>query len=495
MDKNTISACIITRDEEALLPDCIASIRPWVSEICVLDTGSRDGTIAIAKACGARVSTFPWRDDFADARNASIAMAAGDWIFVIDADERLREETGPALLRAAAAPGRLGYLVVREDLRPEGPPNELAILRLFRNRPDIRFRRPVHENVMDDLIALGAGSPEDSGVRLEHVGYLPEILKTRDKHGRNLKILKRRFKEAPDDLYNAYKLAVTLPPTARDEKRNVFAAAHGRIASMSVGAIAELPFLPRFFNAYAATLAAMGALDDAIRVAEEGLGLLPDSSQLLYRRGELARCAGDYGPAVDWLQRARQNPPDSLIAADRPEDFVVQCWVSLLAIEAVAPGRVELPLDHAPTHPGVFVGIVRLMISQGMVSEASAQFAPLMESYFHLHDVRLLAGEIAWKHRDFDTARSMWELTDSTTYWGHAAAAWRALDDFRRGEVAEMPDSPQDVSVAGLGMFLARRAGREITFNPAFDMDALANAASRWQLELETAGWIAPDNG
>lgn len=182
------------------------------------------------------------------------AMATGDWIFVIDADERLRAETGPALLRAAAAPDRLGYFVVREDLRPEGPPTELAILRLFRNRPDIRYRRPVHEDVMDNLIALGAGVPEDSGVRLEHVGYLPEILQTRDKHARNLKILQRRFKEAPDDLYNAYKLAVTLPSSARSEKRNVFATAHRRIASMPAGTLGELPFLPRFFNAYAALI-------------------------------------------------------------------------------------------------------------------------------------------------------------------------------------------------------------------------------------------------
>jgi tetratricopeptide (TPR) repeat protein len=486
---NSISACIITRNEEALLPDCLASIRSWVTEICVLDTGSQDATIAIAEAHGAKVATFKWGDDFAAARNASLDMASGDWIFVIDADERLRAETGPSLLRAVETPDRIAYFIVREDLRSQGPPHELAIVRLFRNRPDIRYRRPVHEDVMDDLIALGAGTPEDSGVRIEHVGYLPEILKHRDKHARNLDILRRRFTEAPEDLYNAYKLAVTLPVSAVDEKLDILAAAQRLVSAMSAPALAQLPFLPRLFSAHAAALAFKGALGEAIGMADRGLSLSPESSELKYRRGELARCAGDLTTARNWLERARENPQRSVIAADRPDAIVALCWISLLAIAAENPGLVDLPLEQAPTDPRVYTGMVRLLFIQGHLSEAVAQFAPLLESHLHLDEVRLLGGEIAWRNRDFDTARSMWELADPSSHSGHIATAWRALEATRRGSFNEATlDPPRDVSVAALIELFCRQRGKKTVLDPIFKPDAVARAISRWQLELKHAG-------
>jgi glycosyltransferase involved in cell wall biosynthesis len=143
-----LAAFLIVRDEETLLGGCLASIQPWVGEICVLDTGSRDASVHIARSFGAKVESFTWCEDFAAARNASLAMSRAPWALVIDADERLIEETGPALARAIAVPEKLAYYVTREDLRPQGPPDCLAIARLFRNRPDIRFRRPVHEGIM-----------------------------------------------------------------------------------------------------------------------------------------------------------------------------------------------------------------------------------------------------------------------------------------------------------------------------------------------------------
>lgn len=85
----TISLCMIVRDEEAVLGRCLASVAPVVDEIVIVDTGSTDGTKAIAAACGARVFDFEWQDDFAAARNFAFDQATGDWMMWMDADDVL----------------------------------------------------------------------------------------------------------------------------------------------------------------------------------------------------------------------------------------------------------------------------------------------------------------------------------------------------------------------------------------------------------------------
>jgi len=86
----TISACMIVKDEEAVIEDCLASIHEWVDEIILVDTGSTDKTVEIAKTFS-KVKLFnqPWQDDFSYHRNYSIEQATKDWIFIIDADERV----------------------------------------------------------------------------------------------------------------------------------------------------------------------------------------------------------------------------------------------------------------------------------------------------------------------------------------------------------------------------------------------------------------------
>ncbi|MBR5910088.1 MAG: glycosyltransferase family 2 protein, partial [Schwartzia sp.] len=86
-----ISACYIVRNEAAKLDRSLASLEGAVDEIIVVDTGSSDDTVKIAETHGARVSHFPWQDDFSAARNVSLSKATGDWILVVDADEYFPE--------------------------------------------------------------------------------------------------------------------------------------------------------------------------------------------------------------------------------------------------------------------------------------------------------------------------------------------------------------------------------------------------------------------
>ncbi len=90
-----VSLCMIVKDEETNLAECLAPIASLFHEIIVVDTGSTDGTRECARRAGAKVVDFPWSDSFAAARNESLRHAGGDWIFWLDADEQLgRGESG-----------------------------------------------------------------------------------------------------------------------------------------------------------------------------------------------------------------------------------------------------------------------------------------------------------------------------------------------------------------------------------------------------------------
>ena len=85
----TISLCMIVKNEGHNLHRCLQSVQGFVNQIIVVDTGSEDNTVEIARSYGAEVHFFEWCDDFAAARNHSLSFATGDWILVLDADEKL----------------------------------------------------------------------------------------------------------------------------------------------------------------------------------------------------------------------------------------------------------------------------------------------------------------------------------------------------------------------------------------------------------------------
>lgn len=172
---------MIARDEEEMLPECLESVRGEVDEIILVDTGSRDGTAELARSLGARVFSFRWRRDFAAARNASLERAAGDWILILDCDERLDAASRGLLRQAAASGGHDGYLVHLVNL-PARTERWLA-LRLFHNRPGVRYQGRIHEQLRF------TGSAAACDATIHHFGYQPEVIAGRDKRARNRKLV------------------------------------------------------------------------------------------------------------------------------------------------------------------------------------------------------------------------------------------------------------------------------------------------------------------
>ena len=174
----SVSLTMIVRDEEASVADALRSVADLFDDIVVVDTGSTDRTreAALSACPGARIFDFPWCDDFSAARNEALRHARGEWVFWIDADDRI-DETGRAKLREVFAhlpsDGNPMYVLPCvsstpwcEHLAPVIPHH-----RLFRNRPDIRWIGRVFENVCSTNPHLGTTSvPLD--VTISHLGYI-----------------------------------------------------------------------------------------------------------------------------------------------------------------------------------------------------------------------------------------------------------------------------------------------------------------------------------
>ena len=148
-----LSVCLITKNEEKFLAQCLKSVRSLAAQIVVVDTGSTDRTVEIAKEFSAEVFAFAWCDDFAAARNAAIEHATGDWILILDADE---EVTAAQHARLEADMKQAGVIGHRLPLVNFGQENEgrSFIPRLFRNAPGVFFLGRIHEQVFPSLLPL-----------------------------------------------------------------------------------------------------------------------------------------------------------------------------------------------------------------------------------------------------------------------------------------------------------------------------------------------------
>ena len=100
----TLSVAIITRNEQAAIRRCLESVA-WADEIIVLDSGSRDGTADVARRFNARVETTTDWPGFGPQKNRALALATGDWVLSLDADEWVTPELRAEIERALVAPG------------------------------------------------------------------------------------------------------------------------------------------------------------------------------------------------------------------------------------------------------------------------------------------------------------------------------------------------------------------------------------------------------
>lgn len=199
--KPRLTVCLIARNEEEFIGKCLSSIKPIAHQIVVVDTGSTDRTMDIAREHGAEVHAFAWNDNFSDARNASLMHARGDWILVLDADEELPVSEHAKLLKDVSNDRAIGYRLpmVHRGMESRGIDH---VPRLFRNAPGVFYVGRVHEQVFTTVVVQGKTwglEVEVGAAQLVHYGYAPEVMKSRGKVERNLGLLETAATEMPDE--------------------------------------------------------------------------------------------------------------------------------------------------------------------------------------------------------------------------------------------------------------------------------------------------------
>jgi tetratricopeptide (TPR) repeat protein len=335
-----LSAALIVRNEERFLEGCLRSLTCRVDEVVIIDTGSTDRSRQIAADFGARIVDHTWTDDFAAARNASLEAARGDWILYIDADERLvefdREEVDGLLADAA-------HICYTVRFRPTTGYSRYREYRLFRNRPDLRFRGLIHESILpalDELCADGRLRVGESAIALDHLGYDGDL---GHKHRRNLPLLRARLERDLEHVYCWDQLGLTLqglgdPVGAEAAWRRAIEITRSARQRQPVD---SLPYLHLGG-------ALLDRKENAEAVLAEGCHLFPENHSLTWLSARQRLESGQYAAAMPLFARLAAIDGDSLTDGSIAFDisiFGAQAEAAL-GLCAYRLGRLAESADH-----------------------------------------------------------------------------------------------------------------------------------------------------
>jgi len=300
----TLSLCMIVRDEEEMLARCLAAAAPAVDEIVIVDTGSKDRTIEIARQFGARIIEREWTGSFSDARNASFEAATGDWIIYLDADEVL---VGEDMNRLKVLTGRVWreafYLVETSYTGQLGDGAAItnSALRVFRNRSHYRFEGRLHEQIAHHLPTFAAGRIEHSSVRIDHYGYLGAVRDAKEKSRRNIELLlAQRAEGAPSaflhfNLGTEYSVVGDHVAALKElERAWSLVEAHGEEAHDYVPALVQ-----RIVN----SLHCSGRHEESIARAQDGLQRFPGFTDLVFAQAQAAVALGRKDQAIGYWRQ------------------------------------------------------------------------------------------------------------------------------------------------------------------------------------------------
>lgn len=203
-----ISICIIAKNEELNIENCLKSLRAYDWEILVVDTGSTDRTKEIAAKYADKVLDYTWCDDFSAARNFSIDHASHDIILVIDSDEYLTEVDTEAILRLASQNSTSVGLLSRENhYQMNGTDSVYVDLveRLF-SRKYYHYEGIIHEQVRLREPARNTYETYQIPLILNHSGYAGSEESLREKAMRNISLLEKDLETHPDNPYTYFQI-------------------------------------------------------------------------------------------------------------------------------------------------------------------------------------------------------------------------------------------------------------------------------------------------
>ena len=312
MKKNTVSLCIIARNEERFLDQCLKSVQSIADEIVLVDTGSIDGTLEIAKAHDAKIHHYTWNDSFADARNHALSLATGDWVLILDADEAFEPQDTQKFIDYINTTTVQGchFTIINYIGPTTGGSNTLHnSLRLLRNNGAYQYAGAIHEQIRRvDGKEIPPGAFDLQDIRIHHYGYLNDVVQEKNKRGRNIPIIERLLEKDPEDSFMRFNLG------------NEYMAAGNHLAGLEQydRAYAHIDiaqaYAPHLIYRRAMCLYTLRRMDAALCMLTQGLAIYPACTDFEYLRGTIHAECGQYTLAADCLDNClRMGEPPSVL--------------------------------------------------------------------------------------------------------------------------------------------------------------------------------------
>ncbi len=319
-----LSLCMIVRNEERWLPGCLKSIDGVVDEVVVVDTGSTDLSVEIATHFGARVIPHMWIDDFSDARNVSLEAATGDWIMVLDADEKLSAQSKTNIHEVISADEVDGVEMI---IRSELPSTDVAayeetrIIRLFRNRREYRYQMPIHEQIRP-AIEEKKGKIVASDLTIIHHGYAHiSVQQGSIRADRNLRILFKALESSPRDPYIHYQLGSTLMSIGRRQEAMLEFEKALSLDTEKLGAVV----LDKLYLKMSQIFLERNEYCRAVEFAKESLKCNPLNAISGYVAAIACLSTNRIAEGYGYLIRVRDNPKDSLRLRSQLSELIAAC--------------------------------------------------------------------------------------------------------------------------------------------------------------------------
>jgi hypothetical protein len=337
-----ITLAVMVRDDAERLDRCIESVKGVIDRIVVLDTGSKDGSVAVAKRHGAAVQEIEWPENFSLALNMLLAMVETTWTLRLDSDEWFDENQVRGLKTLAEREKASGFYLVRRDLNPMKTYDEIHVLRLWRTHRELQYEGAVHEAIRH--ASFDAAWPDlkllTTDIFFWHDGYTIDL---EGKGRRNLELLRRDYAEHPEYLQVQAMLATTMWGMGEPGREETMEALIDRV--LETESDNPPPQAAQALAMYMDSVPAERAGSARVaKVIQKALAWYPKNVVLLYYAGVLERKRGDMERALKYLLRAeaRVDAGDLDRSMPVPSEFLNDRLWRAMGFIATQLGRHEV---------------------------------------------------------------------------------------------------------------------------------------------------------
>ena len=293
--KARVSLCMIVKNEERVLDDCLKSACPAFMQTIVVDTGSTDRTQEIALEHGAELHEFPWTDSFSEARNESFRYAKGNWIFWLDADDTLPLDSAEAILNSAinAQPNVIAFVVPVQFVGDIGGGTRVDHVKLIRNVPGLKFEGRIHEQILPSIDRIGGEIRRIEGAIVLHSGYDTSPEGQARKRERDDRLLDLDLQDEPDHTFRNFNKGMT-----EHYYGNHTVAIKWLERSIQLGNETD-SHMRKAYDLLGTSKVELGEIEGALATYRKGLEVVGEDPELRFHLANLLSLQGNYREAKD----------------------------------------------------------------------------------------------------------------------------------------------------------------------------------------------------